>query len=276
VLGYEDGRAEVWSLRLSARIGGTGSVATAEEWSVPFGFAVAATPDGSALLVATDRPRVWDTERMGLRCEGSPRQVFEASVARGGRVAVVNDTLSYARIDLTSCKTEEEGWTRTGGTFPTRVSPDGAWVAASDRDGHELAVYATQPFRRVATLASVTSCDEHIIPSFSPDGRVLWARGGNRWFASFRVGDFKSIARYRPPGGKPVEGAVELPNGKQLALRRAGRYALVDLPSGREVCRLDSTVPIQASPDASHFAGVRRDAVAIWEVASCSIVRELD
>jgi hypothetical protein len=128
----------------------------------------------------------------------------------------------------------------------------------------------------VATLASVTSCAEHIIPSFSADGRVLWARGGYRWFASFRVGDFKTIARYHPPPGRPVEGAVELPDGKRLALRRAGRYVLVDLPSGREVCQLDSTVPIQASPDGSHLAGVRGDAVAIWEVASCSIVRELE
>lgn len=179
---------------------------------------------------------------------------------------------SYTRISVYSTATGTElrggGGADTTATFALIVSGDGRFAAASAPAGHGLQVFDVHAWgpRTLVTLPE-GACDQHIFPSFSANGRLVFAAGGERWVKAFDVGSWKPNSSYHAAPGRLV--AARADDLSRVVVTRADRSdAVVVNVSNTAETKLAKPLPAEASyamsADGLWVAGTHETTVRVW------------
>jgi WD40 repeat protein len=234
--------------------------------------------DDKRVAVAGGRVELWDVKGRKMLCSADAMYMWSLAFSPDGKWFAGTGSHRYEAWDTTACKMLDEGSLQTGGTFPSTISPDAAFVASAEGDGHDLVVYKTRPFKRRAKLPGASSCQDHVGGlRFSPSG-VLFSSGNGHWIRTY---DTKTL-RPRLSWKEPKKGAPErismLDDGvRALVGPESGPLSIVDMKTGKTVVEIavDHPLTLGLSPDDAHLASVSEKALTIWDVKTGKEIRSV-
>jgi WD40 repeat protein len=240
-----------------------------------FDTRVAFSADGARLVAATDRARVWEIAARRHVCSASEEWLHDVRLTADGReFAASSITGAFGRFGATDCKLIADGTADTGGTFGTDLSPDGRWLASSEQ-GHGLKIHGLQPKSQRPMKTPTTTCQHHVVPVFSRDGKVLVVTAD--WFRSYRVPGFTLVAEWTPSASEREAMDVTFDDGLHVLLRDDARSAIIDVRAPKKETRLDprGAKRFDTSPDSAWLAGVAPGAVHVWNAGTGALVRSV-
>lgn len=164
--------------------------------------------------------------------------------------------------------------TDTGGTFPTSLSPDGRWVAASTAAGHKLTVWQSVPWRTVAHLGTAPDCGNHVSCAFSDDGGFLYGAAGSAWSKAFEAGSWRVVHAANPGRGSKHVYTLLSDNG-YIGLRgEASNVEIVDAKTKVVLTAIqtDPTETVRLSPDGAYAVRFGGKGFSLLETRTSRVV----
>ncbi len=274
-LGSGDGSAEILDALSGASLAKLKSPGTPGYVS-----AVAFSHDGSLLAVSGEHIDLWEIAGKRVVCKAEANNVAQVAFAADGRSFSATGSSRYVTSDASDCHTLAEGSLDTGGTFPSVLSPDGAFVASSEAAGHELNVYATRPFARRGKLPGASSCEDHVGQIRFSDKGALLSAGNNHWVRTYEPKTFRRIGAWQAdPQAIPSQIAF-FPDGRRFVLvPEKGAPEVFDLKTQKAVCQLQITghrpSTLEVTATGAFVVGVTPDAVVVWDAATCAKMRDV-
>jgi WD40 repeat protein len=234
--------------------------------------------DGALLAVAGEQLHLYDTATRTQVCEVSTRY-FEAAFTPDGKKLAATMNGTHGLYDTKDCRELALGSSETGGTFGSTLSPDGALVVSAAADGHELELQSTQPFRIVkGVLASAKSCEDHVMPGVTDDGKVIYANGSGHWYKSFDAGSRQPIAKWKADDKDVPTGITSFNDGQHIVARfESGKVLIIDARKGATVCEIEGAADsyVWPSPDGKLVASAVGPVVKVWDAATCKLVHTI-
>lgn len=244
--------------------------------------ALAFSRDDKRLVARSDRLRVFRVPDRSHVCSADPGWAYEYAFSPDRAALLGTGIGELRRWDAANCKETFTFQAKTGATFGSTLSVDGADMAVADADGHDLSVFATtKPAAQRAKLLSVPSCDAHVGPMrYSRDGRVLVAAGiRGTWFRSFDAKTLAPIASWSAAKGAAFATLDMLDDGLQFVTTDdTGRATLRHARRATEVA-LDAmgvAGGFVGAPDARHVAASKEAVTYVWDVPGGKLVRTID
>ncbi|MFT3769434.1 MAG: hypothetical protein QM820_28690 [Minicystis sp.] len=199
--------------------------------------------------------------------------------ANGKELVVTGNNIQVAVLSLdTGSPLPGGGGADTGATFGIALSPDGRWAAAGSPAGHGMEVFDVHAWapRRIVVVPE-GACREHVSPAFSPNGKFVFAYGGQRWIKGFEAGSWKPYASYHAPPGRDIaSAAADL--SRVVVTREDGRGAVVVNVSNNAETSLERAFedsPAYAmSADGLHVAGIAGGAARLWSARTGKVEYE--
>ncbi|MFO0760290.1 MAG: WD40 repeat domain-containing protein [Byssovorax sp.] len=241
------------------------------------GDPVALAPDGSSVAAGGDALAWWDASSGMELLHLTELQVFDLAFTDGGKELVTANSTQVTVYDRAGKQLPGGGGTDTGATFATVLSPTGRWVAASAPAGHGMQVLELHAWS-ARQLVNVDSCEEHVWPHFADSGRLLFAKGGNRWVKAFEVGTFKPYASYHAKVGQDVVAFAD--DLTHVVVTRPGADAsLVTVETKAEI-KLEKALGAEASftfsADGRYLAGSAGKVVRVWDAKTGKLLHEIN
>jgi WD40 repeat protein len=236
------------------------------------------SPDGTKLAGAARQVHLWSVAERREICTADDSYIDGfAFSAKGDRFSGAG-AVQWASWQLADCKRLAHQDLATGGTFPGVISPDGAFVAASEGDGHGLNVYTTEPWARRASLPGAASCEDHVtILGFGPDGALL-SSGSGRWVRTYKPRTFQHVGAWQAGKVAPPAWVTFFHDGRRfLAVAEDGAVSAVSLATQKVDYTLDAKSPqvIEVSPDDAYIAAATDDALLVWEAKEGQRLKKL-
>ncbi|MBL8742185.1 MAG: WD40 repeat domain-containing protein [Myxococcales bacterium] len=261
------GRARVWDTATGALVAELpGDVG---DYPLPIAFA----HDCSAVAAAgQSKLVVWDLKSKTERCHWDEAQVSQLVFTDDIAWVIGTGGGNWMKWNARSCKLENRGWARTGGTFGSWLDLRGRWLGAAEVDGHGLSLYEGRSMKPIERLASSHSCKDHTSGGFSTDGEIFFGYGSGYWFKSIRASSLKTIAAYDIPG-EPA-GVVPFDDGERIYLIRDGKLTLVNAVEKKDVVSFDvgDEGAFSVSPDGTKLAGMGDSTVTVRDALTGKVL----
>jgi hypothetical protein len=234
------------------------------------------SPDGRTLAAGGEGLVAWDTQTGDELVHLLDTQVFEIVFSDDGKELLTANSVQVTIYDRSGKTLPGGGSADTGATFATTLAPNGRWAAASAPAGHGMQVMDVRSFKP-RQLVEISSCEEHVWPHFSPNGRLLFAMGGSRWVKGFEVGSFKPYASYHAtPGRELVAFADDL---TRVVVTRGGKGAVLVVVETKAEIPLEKGFTEDAayafSADARYLSGEAGKVLKLWEAKTGKLLYEI-
>jgi WD40 repeat protein len=237
---------------------------------------LAFSADGKLLAGSTaEGVVVWDVSSCAELRRAEPGGFGLALTPNGGEVVVSSNNVEVSAYDVRTGAKAGGGGAQTGATFGLALSPDGRFAAAGAPDGHGLQVFSVHGWG-LRQLVTVSSCQEHIFPSFTSDSHLVLANGGGLWIKAFEAGSWKPYASYHARSDRRVYGVAD--DLSRVVVTKNGVDPVVVTVSTNAEVKLEGGFPVETfysmSPDGSLVAGASAGVIRVWSAKTGAVVYE--
>lgn len=240
--------------------------------------AIVFSKDGAQVAIAGARVELWEVASRKRVCAVDSSYMWSLAFAPDGKWFAGTGSHQYAAWSTQKCAKLEEGDLETGGTFPSTISEDAAFVASAEGAGHALRVYSTRPFKRRANLPGASSCQDHVGGiRFSPSGALV-SSGGGHWIRTYEPKTLRPRASWKAAPKPPPALYTVFHDGIRFAhVPEVGPITIVDMRSKKTLAEMvvEQLATLDVAPDDAHIATVTDQVITIWDTKTGKEVRSV-